>query len=269
MQDNERQYLAADIDADTESRRLELLEACHDPGTTRRLERLGISCGWRCLEVGAGKGSIARWLAERVKPTGSVLAADINLRFLTDMPTGVDLRHLDIQHDNLEEDNYDLVHCRAVLMHLLNPTAALARMVAALRPGGLFLFEEGDYGLWNYSGHADAPRINMVARRTLTKVAEARLVDPWLGRGLPSLAIATGLELQGGEVDTRITRPGEAHYDFERASALATIPVMTKLGIYGEAEATLMKNISGHLDSTITTMSLVSVWGRKPLQPKT
>lgn len=80
MHDSEQQYVAAEVNADTESGRLRLLEVCRDPGTIGRLDRLGVSCGWRCLEVGAGHGSIARWLAERVGPTGSVLAADIDPR---------------------------------------------------------------------------------------------------------------------------------------------------------------------------------------------
>ncbi len=121
------------------------------------------------------------------------------------------------------------------------------------------------YGLWNYGGHADAPRINSLVARVLAKLAEARLTDPWFGRGLPSLILATGLELHGGEVETRVARPGEAHYEFERVNAVATVPIMIKLGIYGEAEANLLQSISGHLDSVVTTMSFVSVWGRKPL----
>ncbi|MGH3821533.1 MAG: class I SAM-dependent methyltransferase [Pseudonocardiaceae bacterium] len=264
MQGSDQQYLPAGIDADTESARLQLLEACHDPGTIRRLDRLGISQGWRCCEVGAGNGSIARWLAERVGPTGSVLAADIDLRFLTNMPAGVDVRRLDIRYDDIEADTYDLIHCRAVLMHLPDPAAALARMVAALRPGGLFLLEEGDYGLWNYGGHPDAPRMNTLVTRVLTELAEARIADPWFGRGLPDLVLATGLELHGGEVETRIARPGDAHCEFERVTAAATVPVMIKLGIYGETDTNLIHSVSSHLDSVITTMSLVSVWGQKP-----
>jgi 16S rRNA A1518/A1519 N6-dimethyltransferase RsmA/KsgA/DIM1 with predicted DNA glycosylase/AP lyase activity len=52
------------------------------------------------LEVGAGYGTIARWLAERVAPTGSVIATDIDPRLLTDMPAGVDVHRLDIRHDD-------------------------------------------------------------------------------------------------------------------------------------------------------------------------
>jgi SAM-dependent methyltransferase len=264
MQGDAQQYVAADIDADTELSRLQLLEACHDPGTTRRLDRLGVERGWRCLEVGAGNGSIARWLGERVGSTGSVLAADIDLRFLTTMPAGVTVRRLDIRHDDFEVDTYDLVHCRAVLMHLPDPTAALSRMVAALRPGGLFLIEEGDYGLWNYGGPADAARMNTVVNRALNGLAGAKIADPWFGRSLPGLVLATGLEMYGGEVETRIARPGEVHYEFERVSAVATVPVMVELGIYGEADASLIQSVSDHFGSVLTTMSFVSVWGRKP-----
>ncbi len=243
MHDSEQQYVAAEVDADTESGRLRLLEVCRDPGTIGRLDRVGVSCGWRCLEVGAGHGSIARWLAERVSPTGSVLAADIDPRFLTDMPAGVNVRRLDIRHDDLEAESYDLVHCRALLMHLPDPTAALARIVAALRPGGRFLFEEGDYGLWSYGGHVDAPRFNTLLTSTLTKLSEAKIADPWLGRSLPDLALTSGLKLHGSEVETRVARPGEADYEFERATLLATVPVMIKLGIYGKADANLMQSL--------------------------
>ena len=38
--------------------------------------------GWRCLEIGAGRGSMATWLAERVGPAGQVVATDIDTRYL-------------------------------------------------------------------------------------------------------------------------------------------------------------------------------------------
>jgi hypothetical protein len=49
--------------------RFAALAAIYDPQTIRHLETLGVACGWRCLEVGAGSGTIAKWLADRVGPT--------------------------------------------------------------------------------------------------------------------------------------------------------------------------------------------------------
>jgi hypothetical protein len=54
------------------------LEATFDPSTISYLTGVGVTYGWACWEIGAGGGSIARWLAERVGPTGSVLATDID-----------------------------------------------------------------------------------------------------------------------------------------------------------------------------------------------
>ena len=65
-----------------ERQRLVLLEEAHDPVTIRQLEAVEVGKGWRCAEVGAGAGSIARWLAERVGATGRVIALDLDTRFL-------------------------------------------------------------------------------------------------------------------------------------------------------------------------------------------
>ena len=52
--------------------RLAGLELALDPGTREHLMRLGVGPGTRCLEIGAGGGSVACWLAERVAPGGLV-----------------------------------------------------------------------------------------------------------------------------------------------------------------------------------------------------
>src|SRR5215472_1971256 len=59
-----------------EHRRLLLIEATLDPFTIAHLERIGVAEGWRCLELGAGAGSIAAWLAGRAG-AAHVIATDI------------------------------------------------------------------------------------------------------------------------------------------------------------------------------------------------
>lgn len=51
-----------------EDERLTLMSRMLDPQMCFRLEQIGVAEGWRCLEVGAGNGSISHWLAERVGP---------------------------------------------------------------------------------------------------------------------------------------------------------------------------------------------------------
>ena len=125
-----------------ERRRLALIERCYDPATTSRLAKLGVRAGWQCLEVGAGGGSIARWLRDQVSPGGTVVAIDLDIRFIEN-ESGVEARKGNILEAELEGDTYDLVHCRALLHHLRGKeVAALRRMAAALRPGGVLVAEE-------------------------------------------------------------------------------------------------------------------------------
>src|SRR5215471_17929575 len=67
---------------DVERARLRLLEEFHDPLTASQLDAIGVGEGWRCLDVGAGGGSVTRMLAERVGTTGSVLAVDLDTSLL-------------------------------------------------------------------------------------------------------------------------------------------------------------------------------------------
>ena len=125
-----------------EQRRLALIERCWDPATTERLAAAGVGPGWKCLEVGAGNGSIARWLRGRVGAAGEVVAFDLDTRFFAEEP-GIEARQGDILSDDLEPDAYDLVHCRALLHHLPGRQhEALHRMVSALRPSGVLVATE-------------------------------------------------------------------------------------------------------------------------------
>jgi SAM-dependent methyltransferase len=141
-------YAFPHTDAD-ERRRLELLEERLDPITIRRIERLELAPGARCLEVGGGRGSIASLLCERVGRTGHVIATDLETDFLAalSLPNLEVLRH-DVTTDDFPERSFDFVHARAVLMHVGNRMGTLRRMVSWLAPGGWLLVEEADFGLW-------------------------------------------------------------------------------------------------------------------------
>jgi SAM-dependent methyltransferase len=132
-------------DWEQEPRRLQLLEEHADPVSVRRLEATGIDAGWRCLEVGAGRGSIAHWLAQRVGPSGSVTALDLETSLLgwLDEPN-VEVASGDVLDIELPEGSFDLVHTRLVLMHIPDRRRALERMISWLRPGGWLVVEELD-----------------------------------------------------------------------------------------------------------------------------
>ncbi len=128
-----------------ERTRLEAMAQLWDPGTMRLVEALGIGAGHRCLEVGAGTGSVARALAEVVGSAGHVLAVDRDVRFLDRLPGSVEVRRMDVMVDDLPHARFDLVHARLLIAHLHPHRRALQRLAAAVAPGGWLLVEEVDW----------------------------------------------------------------------------------------------------------------------------
>ena len=88
----EGHYMFAEAPDDLERERITCLERMFDPATISRLERIGVGPGWACLEVAAGGGSIAAWLGDRVGSRGSVLATDVNIRFLGHLQRPVEVQ---------------------------------------------------------------------------------------------------------------------------------------------------------------------------------
>src|SRR2546429_1997362 len=135
-----------DPSTEEERTRLGALESVLDPGTIRVFETIGVSKGWRCLEVGGGGGSVTRWLAERVGPDGHVLATDLNTRFLEEIDApNLEVRVHDVVSEPLDPDAFDLVHSRDVLEHIPQREAVLDKMAAAVKPGGWLVAEDVDF----------------------------------------------------------------------------------------------------------------------------
>jgi len=180
--------------------RFAVLSALFDPGTIRHLEVCGVGRGWHCLEVGGGSGSIASWLADRVGPTGRVLATDIDPRFLESLNLPkLEVRRHDIATDPLPEAAFDLVHARLVLMHLPERETALARMISALKPGGWLVDEEYDSSSMPPDPAVNPAEVLLQTQVALMRVLEDGGVDRRYGRQLCGRLRAHGLINVAGE----------------------------------------------------------------------
>ena len=137
-QETEPSYRLAAAGRETaEDQRLSLLEQIYDPGSRGR--RQIVQPGWRCLEIGAGRGSMALWLVDQVGPSGAVVATDIDVTYLRrlELPNLEVVEHniLDSPLEPLEPGSFDLVCLRFVLAHLSGrQEAAIKRIVQCLRP---------------------------------------------------------------------------------------------------------------------------------------
>lgn len=242
-------------------RRLHCTEQAYDAHTERCLEATGLGPGWRCLEVGAGAGSIARFLAERAGPAGSVLATDIDPRHLRAIE-GPGLRVLghDVTRDELPEGDFDLAHARLVLGHWPPPVraAALARLAGALRPGGRLLVEDFD----QISSHAEGgPYLAVLS--AVRAALERAGADTLYGRKQRAELRAAGLADVRSEGHVIFFRGGSP---FATLFALAFEQLRPRLLEHGLAERDLDGAIGQLSDPSFEAMGpvLVSTWGRRP-----
>jgi len=120
-----------------EHERLQLLEAHVDPLSIAAIEAAGIRRGSRCLEIGSGAGSMARWLAQQAGDGSLVCAIDLDTRLLTPLvDEGITVRQHDVLADDFPPGSFDVVHARAVLEHIPAREQALDRIAEWLAPDG-------------------------------------------------------------------------------------------------------------------------------------
>jgi len=244
--------------------RFDALSALFDPVTFRHVERLGIGPGWRCWEVGAGSATVPGWLAERVGPEGYVLATDIDPARMPRQAPFETRRH-DVGIDPPPGEGFDLVHARLVLVHVPQRDAALAALVAALRPGGWLLLEEADPALQPLAcpdeTGADEQLANRLRHGFRALMAE-RGVDLAYGRTLPRRLRAAGLIDVEADAHFPVTSPVAA--GLERATMLQLRDRLIAAGLAsGEDIDRHVRTLGdGRLD--VMTSPLISCWGRRP-----
>lgn len=200
ISDSEREKLREQLTA---------IERLEDAATIDYLERLGVAPSWHCLEVGAGGGSIARWLSDRVGGGGRVVATDIQLSFLR-VPEApqVEIRRHDITSDELEAGAFDLVHARNLLTHIPGRVTALKKLAAAVKPGGWLLVEEPDVRT-DYADPGSPIELQELYKsvvQIIYQYARDHGVDPNFGARIFGLLRMLGLECVKAEGRTRMFR---------------------------------------------------------------
>jgi SAM-dependent methyltransferase len=250
-----------------ERERLGLLTRLADPITTRRLLTLEVERGWNCLEVGAGDGSVARWLADRVGPEGRVVATDLDPRFLVehDLPN-LEVRRHDLVRDDLEAGGYDLVHCRFVLMHLSDPVRPLWQLAEAVRPGGWLLVEEMDLGSFGAAdpGHPRAVGFNRRMQALHAALQDLGILHPWFGRRLPALVETVAGREVGHDGVTLIGRGGDPLARNRRMHTQLLRDRLVAAGVLEEADFDELDRAYDDPSFWFVGFTSVGAWGRFP-----
>ncbi len=211
------------------------------------LSRLGVSSGWRCVDVGAGNGDVSVALAQIVGRTGRIYSVDIDPL----ARDGVASRAAEFSQvvaitqaaeDLLLPEPVDLAFCRFLLMHVNDPATVIRRMAAATKPGGFVVIQEP---------------ITSAGRIDDTAFSMEGALHPDIGSLLPSLVWQSGLELVDCWAESQAwagkgivsgylehltgVDPGD--------SPVILPPLVTAIGRVGE----MVNGIRGEIPSTSTT----------------
>ena len=246
----------------SEQERLALIQGYQDPHTIRHLVGVGVGSGWRCLDVGAGAGSITRWLCDRVGETGSVLATDLDTELLDriKVPNLTVQRH-DIRVDPLPEDCFDLVHTRLVLLHVPERAAVLERLVRTARPGRRVVV--GDIDFTTIRLAHDDPIFERFVKVFDGAVREAGW-DPACGPKLPSMLEHHGLTGVEAEMVRNYQRGTSAAPAILAMTYQRLRPLLIESGVTSD-EFDHVQALLGDLEVAIDGPALWAAWGTRPV----
>lgn len=112
----------------------------------------GIKKGMHILDIGCGRGDVSFLLADMVGTEGSVLGLDFDdnalevayKRACESKLKNVDFIKSDLNALSIDNDEFDVIVGRRVLMYLPDPKRTISELSTMLKVGGLMIFQESD-----------------------------------------------------------------------------------------------------------------------------
>ncbi len=247
------------------------------PESSRLLDRIGVGRGWRAADIGCGPIGILDMLSERVGPEGAAVGVEREPRFAAMARAEVGRRALrnvsiaegDLLAAGLDEESFDLVHERLVLINVprSDQHAIVAAMLQLARPGGTIALESWDRA--SHVCHPEHPAWRVLNEAYLEAVratvgdgagASGRAL-PWLLRSAGATDIRTEVHVRAAEVGDHRRTHFLGILDVAKTKILAT-------GRLREAEfdahrAALAEHLADP-DTLLIDQLLVQAWGVRP-----
>ncbi|MCW5716767.1 MAG: methyltransferase domain-containing protein [Bauldia sp.] len=221
-------------DTERELARLIRQAALFSDFTRDVFRKAGIAPGMRVLDVGCGVGDVSMIAAGLVGPGGSVVGIDRSPAALEIARSRVEregLSQIRFEQANLhelEDEGFDAVVGRFILIHLPDPAASLRSLARRVRRGGVLAFVEMDIGVAD-----SAPKSDLFTRclNLITTVYRRGGMEPDMGSRLFAEFRAAGLDpaITG---DCRVEAGPNSHaYDYLADSLRSLLPSMVEHGL--------------------------------------
>ncbi|MEW1688332.1 class I SAM-dependent methyltransferase [Streptomyces sp. NPDC091265] len=244
-----------------EGERIDFGALAYDDITMARLRAVGAGPGWRCLDVGAGTGTVSRRLLDEAG-VDSVLAVDRDVRFLRERPLpGLDVLEADITAPDFVSGRFQLVHARFVLMHVPGRERLIAALAELVAPGGVLVLSDAV----DLTGDRTPATPYSAAMRAMWQGLRATIgTDVSWVPSYPQLLRGVGLKPVAAELHAPPLLPGSALSRFwvdtwerSRAAMLAT-------GLVDDAAVDEAVEYLGSEECAALSAGMFTVWGRRP-----
>lgn len=244
-----------------EDERIDFGALAYDDFTVARLRALGAGPGWRCLDVGAGTGTVSRRLLEEAG-VASVLAVDRDVRFLRARPvTGLDVLEADVTDPDAVPGRFSLVHARFVLMHLPDHERLVRALAARVAPGGVLVL--GDAVDLTGDGTPGTPY--SAAMRAMWDGLRATIgTDVSWVPSYPQLLRGAGLVSVGAEVHVPPLLPGSPISRFWADTWQRSRAAMVATGLIDDAGVDAAIRYLDSDDCAALSAGMLTAWGWKP-----
>jgi SAM-dependent methyltransferase len=243
-----------------------VLAAMLDRFTTWRLSPY-VGQTSRCLEVAAGAGSIAGWLAERAAEVTATDTDPTHVAHVAQKYSNLTVRRHDLVADPLEEGRWDVVHVRLLLAHLPSRRALVGKLADALVPGGVLVIDEfqpsWDWCLLDAPDRVRARQLFATYHEALVAVLAASGNDTTFGRNAHEAVRAHGLVDVDVELWARSWYGGQPGCQLPYLAAAQLGPKLVDAGMSAE-DVTEFRRLLLDPRLMIHSNLAVSTIGRRP-----
>jgi len=194
-------------------------------------------------------------------PAGRVVATDVDMSFLEliRLPN-LELVKQDVERGDFPPESFDLIHARALFMHLGERDTLLGRVASWLKPGGWLAVSEADMFPVDSTPYPAMKKMWTAAERLFTSQGS----DPRWARRLPVVLGRAGLVDIGMSVTVDVVGGGGVTDEFWRSSFAQAKPFLLQQGLVDESVYAEAHALVDDPDFRDTLWAYIRAWGRRP-----
>ncbi len=263
-------YVASVGGSDKE--RLSIQHECFAKGTEEFINHLKIIEGMSVLVVGCGGGDETAMFAKKVGFNGKVTAIDVNPEQIAisqdkmndEKHKNVTLKVLAAENLSVLNEKFDVVYCRMVLVHVVDPQKVLRLMLSQIKDDGLVACEEPDISSCFSTPKSEAFEKHI---HLLCEFMKRRNCDPDLGSKMYQLFNEVGFS----HIHINFSQPAITDKRLQLTapmSAKSCKPQYVSLGLASENEVDIMisqieKELVNQKNSLLGQCRMTQIFGKK------